>query len=174
MLEKIDQSIHIWVSLHRSDFLTQFFYIYTILFDFSLVFLLVICLISFLIFLRKGKLYFWMFTVSIYSSILIVLILKNIFNIARPENGLANIFGASFPSYHATIPTVLFIMLNYIFYKELNSFWRFVSVLLVVLVAISRIYLGVHWFSDVFVGVLLGVSLSYVFILIFRAKNKVL
>jgi len=86
------------------------------------------------------------------------------------------VFGPSFPSYHATVATVFFVMLMYIFDDYLRGFWRVlfnvVCVFLIFLVAFSRVYLGVHWLSDVSAGILIGSALSYLAILIFRKFNK--
>jgi len=43
---------------------------------------------------------------------------------------------------------------------------------MVLLVSFSRVYLGVHWFSDVLGGMILGGAISWVFISLFkRSKN---
>jgi len=67
----------------------------------------------------------------------------------------------SFPSGHATIAVALFGFLSYIIIREYQS-WRvkvnifFTTLLLIILIGFSRIYLGVHYVSDVWEGYLLG------------------
>jgi undecaprenyl-diphosphatase len=56
-----------------------------------------------------------------------------------------------------------FAMIAFIFpfYKEKKN-WILAGLILIgILVAISRIYLGVHYFSDVFVGALLGILIGF-------------
>jgi undecaprenyl-diphosphatase len=56
-----------------------------------------------------------------------------------------------------------FALISFIFpfYKEKKN-WILTGLILVgILVAISRIYLGVHYFSDVFVGALLGILIGF-------------
>lgn len=69
----------------------------------------------------------------------------------------------SFPSGHATTAMALYGMLAYLTYRRLHTPTErkvlvIFSVLLIVVVGFSRIYLGVHFLSDVLAGFLLGAS----------------
>jgi membrane-associated phospholipid phosphatase len=66
-----------------------------------------------------------------------------------------------FPSSHAFFTTIFLGMLAYLFYTHANKkYQRILSILvpvtLILLVGFSRIYLGVHWASDIIGGYLLG------------------
>ncbi|MFH1127302.1 MAG: phosphatase PAP2 family protein [archaeon] len=92
----------------------------------------------------------------------LVFLLKNIVMRARPENALIDAFGYSFPSGHATVATIFFLSLIYAFKddikdKTMKILFIFANVFMIGLIGLSRIYLNVHWFSDVAVGVLLGI-----------------
>ena len=68
----------------------------------------------------------------------------------------------SFPSGHTTTATTLFGLCAYLAFIHVKNFnYRNIiiglALLIIVLVGISRIYLGVHYLSDVIAGLLLGV-----------------
>lgn len=81
----------------------------------------------------------------------------------RPSvDRLIEIGGYSFPSGHAMVSTVLYGLLAYIAYKCIKINWFrnvvvVINVLIILLIGISRIYVGVHYFSDVVVGFLISV-----------------
>mgnify|MGYP001568025071 CR=1 FL=1 len=79
----------------------------------------------------------------------------------RPIGGMILETGYSFPSAHATLALIFFSMLIYSFRKDIkNIFLRstFIAanILMILLVGLSRIYLNVHWTSDVIAGFSLG------------------
>ena len=97
-------------------------------------------------------------TVSYYATSVI----KNLAGRPRPFIGLADVNcmvaeqGFSFPSGHATAAFMAaFILARY--FKR--PFWLF---FLASLVAVSRVYLGVHYPIDVIAGSCLGLALGYV------------
>jgi undecaprenyl-diphosphatase len=68
-----------------------------------------------------------------------------------------------FPSGHATMSTVVYGFLAVLITRDLVGPWRWLPyaavVPLVGTIALSRLYLGVHWFSDAVSGVSLGVAM---------------
>ena len=90
---------------------------------------------------------------------------------------MIEIGGYSFPSGHAMVSVVLYGLLAYFSYKFIKNkivknIIVVINVLLVLLIGISRIYLGVHYFSDVFVGQL--ISLVLLVIIINYLEKKVI
>jgi undecaprenyl-diphosphatase len=88
----------------------------------------------------------------------------------RPEPGLVDAGGAAFPSGHATQAGAFFVMLAVVLASALPRPWRLPSALVAVAVGIlsglSRIYLGVHWTTDVAGGFALGLAWTCVLILL--------
>jgi len=68
----------------------------------------------------------------------------------------------SFPSGHATMSTVVYGFLAVLIARDLAPRWRWLpyagAAALIGTIALSRLYLGVHWFSDVVGGLSLGVA----------------
>ena len=104
--------------------------------------------------------------------------LKIIVQRPRPtEYRIINEAGYSFPSGHSMVSMAFYGFLIYLIYKNIKNKYLKISLivvlsLLIVMIGISRIYLGVHYTSDVCAGFL--VSLSYLIIYINFANKLVL
>ncbi len=94
---------------------------------------------------------------------ILLILLKLLFHRPRPAHQLAMAHGYSFPSGHAFIATIVYGFLIYVTWRLFKSeALRFtisaISILLIVLVGISRIYLKVHWLTDVLGGYAAGLA----------------
>ena len=89
---------------------------------------------------------------------------KLIFARTRPEDiNLINEFGYSFPSGHSMISMAFYGFLIYLIYKNVKNKkikWTLIIILsiLICFIGLSRIYLGVHYTSDVLGGFLISIS----------------
>ena len=118
---------------------------------------------------------------SIFSNLAIITILnqllKRVLQRPRPtEYRIIEETGYSFPSGHSMISMAFYGYLIYLIYKYVeNKYvkWILISLLsvLICLIGVSRIYLGVHYTSDVLGGFL--ISISY-FVIYISAVNKFL
>lgn len=101
--------------------------------------------------------------------------LKTYFERERPMlNPLVVESHYSYPSLHALSSMVLYLTLSYVIYHYTGAYWRSLTLLIggiVVInaVAFSRMYLGVHYFSDVLGGILLGGGLFLLLVTIIKA-----
>ena len=103
---------------------------------------------------------------NVLTSVLIMGILKAVVRAPRPFVVLEEIAGKrmetatgySFPSGHTTTAASFYTSLALLLKKRICSI---IAAIMIVLVGVSRLYLGVHWPNDVFGGLLIGVSISF-------------
>lgn len=112
---------------------------------------------------RKDAALFFSFT--LFTSLTVNSLLKNIFQFARPigEPGIRVLreqtaTGFSFPSGHSQLGATAFASLG--FWLRQKRF-LLLAVAVSLLIGYSRMYLGVHYPKDVLVGILLGWMISY-------------
>lgn len=97
-------------------------------------------------------------------------LLKGILQRPRPEEfRIINESGYSFPSGHSMASMAFYGYLIYLIYKNIkNKYlkWTLITILelLIVSIGISRIYLGVHYTSDVVAGFLIAISYLIIYI----------
>lgn len=137
------------------------------------IFLIVLTIVLFIV-IKDKKI-----GVSIFLNLVIVTILnqllKGILQRPRPtEYRIIEETGYSFPSGHSMISMAFYGYLIYLIYKYVkNKYIKWISIvvlsLLICTIGISRIYLGVHYTSDVLGGFLISISYLVIFI---SAVNK--
>jgi membrane-associated phospholipid phosphatase len=97
------------------------------------------------------------------SSLVLMLLLKNLFRRKRPLTPLLkSVGGLSFPSGHAIMSVAFFGMIIYIMGMTIphNIFFFLACVILsaiIFLIGFSRVYLRVHYASDVLAGFIIGI-----------------
>ena len=107
---------------------------------------------------------------------IINIVLKNFFLRPRPnEFRLIEETGYSFPSGHAMASTAFYGLLIYIVHEKiknkiLGNTICIMLVLLILLISISRIYVGVHYTSDVIAGTCF--SIAYLVLITRLIKNQ--
>jgi len=90
------------------------------------------------------------------------ILLKYSIQLPRPYIGISELSPYSFPSSHTLRATVIFGFLSVMIARAIAPLHRWLAyslaALLTLLVALSRLYLGVHWFSDVIASLSLGLA----------------
>jgi undecaprenyl-diphosphatase len=96
------------------------------------------------------------------SSLVLMLLLKNLFRRKRPLAPLLSAArGLSFPSGHAIMSVTFYGLLIYIISYTMSPPWlggslAGILVVLILLIGFSRVYLRVHYASDVLAGFIIG------------------
>lgn len=118
----------------------------------------------------KNKKTGFLIWLNLASSALLNKILKHIVQRSRPtEHRIIDESGYSFPSGHSMVSAAFYGFLIYLIYKNVkNKYlkWGLIALLslLIFLIGTSRIYLGVHYTSDVLAGFLVAISYLIIFI----------
>jgi undecaprenyl-diphosphatase len=111
--------------------------------------------------------------VSVVTSTILGFLLKYMTDVARPtHNFLISETSPSFPSLHTAVSTTYFLILLHFLRKDPNQ-WRrilhaFFCILCSVFVGVSRLYFGVHWFSDVVAGYILAGCVVFLYIRLWK------
>jgi membrane-associated phospholipid phosphatase len=119
-------------------------------------------LIAYFLFIKKHKWYSIKVPAIAISSLALMFGLKNLFDRDRPLIPLLEeARGLSFPSGHALMSVTFYGLLIYIVFKGFKNKafkWTLISMLLLLILTIgfSRIYLRVHYASDVIAGFCVG------------------
>ena len=115
------------------------------------------------------------FFIFIASGILLSFALKHGFSRPRPDivaHG-SYVYTSSFPSGHAMMSSLIYLsiagMLSHLsFRRRIKTYFFVVALILTIAIGISRVYLGVHYFTDVIGGWVLGSGWALLCYFVFR------
>jgi membrane-associated phospholipid phosphatase len=135
-------------------------------------------LIVYFLFIRKHKWYSIKIPVIAITSLLLMFLLKNLFGRQRPDIPLLReAHGLSYPSGHALMSVTFYGLLIYIVWNSVKQPWlKWLLVvllfLLILFIGFTRIYLRVHYPSDVFAGFAVGFLWLFISVWIMRRIEK--
>ncbi len=118
-------------------------------------------------FLLWKRLWYWLLglVLVVAGGMLINVLLKNLFGRARPgwADPLMALTDPGFPSGHTMIATIIYgFMATFLVLRIASWPWRYfvaaLAILLVFVVALSRMYLGAHYLSDVLAAMAAGTA----------------
>jgi undecaprenyl-diphosphatase len=156
---QFDETVLLWIHGHSPDWLYEPMLFITALGYYWMV--IPLLAVAACVFYRKGAVISAaLLVIGTGGSILITTSLKDFFQRARPEpfdSGYTASF-YSFPSGHATVAVGFYGTLTLLTAWRLRGLWRWAvvtsGVVLVLLIGFSRMYLGVHYPTDILAGYL--------------------
>lgn len=161
-LSGFDDAVTGYVISFRSDALTVYFKFCTDLGDIYAYLVCTVLLAAFFYFRHRNWKFILQTTVVLLLSTLSNVVLKKVINRARPTlDHLVSVNTLSYPSGHsmsamAFYGFLIYLCLRYPMKQSLRVALVLVLVLIILSVGISRIYLGVHFPSDVAAGFIGG------------------
>lgn len=125
----------------------------------------------------------YVFGVAFLGGVGFNYILKHLINRPRPFVShpeilnLTDTLGKSMPSSHALCSVMLGVFLCYFVFKLTKNKWARAGVIvcgsvLIILTCTSRLYLGMHYLTDLFVGAIIGAVISAFAILYLEKRKK--
>lgn len=173
MFRTLDTSILQFIYGARSPMLTKIFLAFTFLGS-APVILSATALLAVFLFYKKEFAYFLLFFGTMFGNAVFAFLLKVFIHRPRPSFApLVSEDSFSFPSGHATLSVAFFGLLAYFFASaaktrtmRINIF--FIWVFLAFGIGFSRLYLGVHYPTDVAAGYLIGLFFLFIGIGLFK------
>jgi membrane-associated phospholipid phosphatase len=168
----IDSAINLYMASNQDTFLLPVALVLHNTFDTIAMFIITSAIVIFL-YLDKLKKYSILVAAAMLGELIITTVAKAATHVPRPENAVITVSEFSFPSGHVMSTAILFSVLLYVIWKR----WRYVPgkiilniflVLLGLSIGAGRLYLNVHWFSDVLGAYLLAALWFSFSILIFE------
>jgi undecaprenyl-diphosphatase len=156
---RFDRAALLWIHAHAPEWLDGPMRLITAL-GYYWVVLTLLASVVFAFYLKGWRLSATLLVVSTIGSSLLTHVLKAVFARARPELFDAGYTASfySFPSGHATVAVGFYGALTLMVAYRLRGLARWAAVaggvLLVLLIGLSRLYLGVHYPTDVLAGFL--------------------
>lgn len=177
IIQELDSNILLYIQEHiRIEMLNDFWRFITSLGDGGDFWILTIVIL--LLFKKTRKIGFIALLSIIFSSAITNLILKNLFLRPRPFDTITELIPLiakpkdySFPSGHTTASFAVAL----IYYKLLPKKYGILSIILATMIAFSRLYVGVHYPSDVIGGFIVAFICSIIILKIsenFDEKKK--
>lgn len=170
---EFDSVVYNFLVNNRNEALNNFFKIIT---QFGSALFLIIITILCIIFIRDKK-YKILVPANLVTIAIINIVLKNFFLRPRPDElRLIEETGYSFPSGHAMASTAFYGLLIYIVHEKVeNKILRnticIMLGLLILLISISRIYVGVHYTSDVIAGTCFSIAYLILITRLIKSQN---
>lgn len=159
---KLDTNVFNYLKTHVSERNNEIMEVFTFLGTHQFLIPANLSLIAYFLFIKKHKWHSIKIPAIALSSLGLMFLLKGLFDRERPSVPLLfHAKGLSFPSGHALMSVTFYGLLIYMIFKNVKNAplkWTLISllVLLILIVGMSRVYLRVHYATDVIAGYCIG------------------
>ncbi|ASS76624.1 hypothetical protein CIG75_17725 [Tumebacillus algifaecis] len=164
-MDGFDESVIAFITGLHSELMTKVMLLFTAIGNGGMVVVVSLVALFLLYKLGTSRMELLLFMAVVISSGLFNYLLKNVFQRMRPDfNPLVHADGFSFPSGHSMSAFALYGVLGFLAWlkvenRKVRTLILTICILMVLSIGTSRIYLGVHYPSDVVGGFLGGASL---------------
>jgi len=139
----------------------KIFSVITLFGNWQILFLISLAIIGFFIYRKQLRSFIGPFIFTVLSGEIVTFIGKILIHRYRPENGVMTLSDFSFPSGHSTVAVTFYGFLAYLaICQTKNRRNRYLiaslAAIIIILIGFSRLYLGVHFMSDILAGYLVG------------------
>ena len=174
-ITRLDAWVQTNIILWHSSFLDRLMTMVTNIFSPAILLLTTLLLVA--VFIRKKQ---WHYALVIFFGMMggaaLEAMTKRIIHRPRPEHAFLHASGFSFPSGHATMAIIFFTVLLLAFNNDIKNrvgrhVFTFGITLIILLIGFSRVYLSMHWTSDVVGGFSLGLFWLTLVILILKTLH---
>jgi undecaprenyl-diphosphatase len=162
--QAFDDAVMRWMGEHRIAWIERSLLEITAL-GTGLVVMMIVIIAALFLTATQHRFSAFLLLVASAGGLILNTILKSSFDRPRPQifEWLTNPSGSSFPSGHAMGSAIVYFTVAYLIARLEKRRWMravtiMVSLLLVLLISVSRLYLGVHYPSDVIAGMIIGLA----------------
>lgn len=160
--EDFDQEAFTFLASRVNDINTDVMQVFTFLGTHTFLIPANLALVAYFLFIKRHRWYSVKVPVVALSSVMLMFLLKLIFQRDRPLTPLLQAAqGYSFPSGHATMSITFYGLIIFLVWRNKISLWvkwtlTIILAALINFIGVSRVYLRVHYASDVLAGFCVG------------------
>lgn len=159
-----DEAVLRWLGAHHTKALDGSMLEITAL-GTGMVVMMIVAISAMFLALTRHRYSALLLLVATAGGLILNLVLKLVFNRPRPHVIAwgTNAVSSSFPSGHAMSATIVYSCVAYLAARLVRRRWErwvvmFLAAVVIILISISRLYLGVHYPSDVLAGAVIGLA----------------
>lgn len=176
-IQAIDEQIILYGEHLRNTWLTNIMIFFTTVGSIKVTGPLTIIISVYFIWKKKWLEFIFVY-INLYSVRTFNRFLKDLFHRERPDlNRIIDVGELSFPSGHAMNSTAIYGFFIYLWInrkpgQQGNRFSIIATILLVFLIGVSRVYIGVHYVTDILAGFAAGGVWLFVVVTIFQLIRR--
>ena len=160
-LLELNQDIYQTLQAHRSPGWESVMIVFSAIGDAAVTVPVALVALAWMLWLRAwGTASYWVLATAFGTAL--VGLIKNLTQVARPQDLYTGLSSYSFPSGHSTMSLVVYGMLAFFISRGMSAGrrWSLMAAAAVLIggIGFSRLYLGAHWLSDVVGGFALALA----------------